>query len=128
MISLSNPLDKPTLPFGSEFNPNLMVLQPNSTIKELATLTLDQQPLGIDYPPLNVAFELKSSMIHLLSKFHSFLGEDPNKHLKEFHVVCSSMKPLGISKEHVKLRAFPFSLVDNAKAWLYYLPFGTITT
>ena len=105
-----------------------MALQPNRTLKELAALTLDQQPLSIDYPPLNVAFKLKSGMIHLLPKFHGFSGEDPNKHLREFHVVCSSMKPLGISKEHVKLRAFPFSLVDNAKEWLYYLPSSTITT
>ena len=67
-------------------------------------------------------------MIHLLPKFHGFVGEDPNKHLKEFHVVCSSMKPQGIKEEQVKLRAFPFSLADSAKEWLYYLPFGTITT
>ena len=38
------------------------------------------------------------------------------------------MKPQGISEEQVKLRAFPFSLVDSAKEWLYYLPSGTITT
>ena len=67
-------------------------------------------------------------MIHLLPSFHGLSGEDPNNHLKEFHVVCSSMKPLSISKEQVKLRAFPFSLADNAKEWLYYLPSSTITT
>ena len=66
-------------------------------------------------------------MVHLLPTFHGFTGEDPNKHLKEFHVVCASMKITGISKEQVKLRAFPFSLPDSAKEWLYYLPFGTIT-
>ena len=67
-------------------------------------------------------------MIYLLSKFHGFAGEDPNKHLKEFHVVCLSMKPNGISEEQVKLRAFPFLLADSAKEWLYYLPSGTIAT
>lgn len=100
----------------------------NRTLKELAASTLEQQPLCIEYPQLKVAFELKSGMIHLLPTFHGFVGEDPNKHLKEFHVVCSSMKPIGISEEQVKLRAFPFSLADNAKEWLYYLPSGTITT
>ena len=54
-------------------------------------------------------------MIHLLPTFHGFADEDPNKHLKEFHVVCSSMKPIGIFVEQVKLRAFPFSLADSAK-------------
>ena len=66
-----------------------------------------------------MAFELKSGMIHLLPTFHGFAGEDPNKHLKEFHVVCLSMKPMDISKEQVKLRAFPFSSMDSAMEWLF---------
>ena len=53
-------------------------------------------------------------MIHLLPTFYGFVREDPNKHLKEFHVVCSSMKPTGISEEQVKLRIFSFSLADSA--------------
>ena len=87
----------------------------NRTLKELAAPDLDQQPLCIQYHQLKVAFELKSGMIHIFPTFHGFAGEDPNKHLKEFHVVCSSMKPTGISEEQVKLRAFPFSLADSAK-------------
>ena len=71
---------------------------------------------------------MKSGLIHLLPTFHGFAGEDPNKHLKEFHVVCSSMRPTGVTEEQIKLRAFPFSLADSAKEWLYYLPSGTITT
>ena len=100
----------------------------NKTLKELATPDLNQQPLCIEYPQLEVAFELKLGMIHLLPTFHGFAGEGPNKHMKEFHVVCSSMKPTRISKEQVKLRAFPFSLADSAKEWLYYLLSSTITT
>ena len=65
----------------------------NRTRKELATLDLNQQPLCIQYSNLEVAFELKYGLIHLLPSFHGFLGEDPNKHLKEFHVVCSSNQP-----------------------------------
>ena len=38
------------------------------------------------------------------------------------------MKPLGISKEQVKLRDFPFSLSENVKKWFYYLPSSTFTT
>ena len=76
---------------------------------------MDQQPLCIQYPNLEVAFELKSSSIHLLPTFHGFAEEDLNKHLKEFHVVCSSMRPTGVTEEQIKLRAFPFSLADSAK-------------
>ena len=63
------------------------------TLRELAAPDLNQQPLCIAYPNLEVGFELKSGLIHLLPAFHGLENEDPHKHLKEFHVVCSSMRP-----------------------------------
>lgn len=57
----------------------------------------------------------------MLPSFLGFAGEDPNKHMKEFHMACSSIKPARISEEQIKLRAFPFSLADTVKDWLYYL-------
>ncbi|KAJ9175141.1 hypothetical protein P3X46_013722 [Hevea brasiliensis] len=98
------------------------------TLKELAAPDLNQQPLCIQYLTLNVAFELKSGLIHLLPKFHGLAGEDPHKHLKEFHVVCSSMKTQGVSEDQIKFQAFPFSLEGTAKDWLYYLPFGSVNS
>ena len=106
----------------------IMVNTTNKSLKELATPDLNHQPLCIDYPDLDVSFELRSRMIHLLLTFHGLIGEDPHKHLKEFHVVCSNMKPQGIFEEQIKLRALPFSLADLAKDWLYYLPSGSITS
>ena len=99
-------------------------------LKELAAPDLNQQPLCITFPNLEATttFELKSGLIHLLPTFHGLAGEDPHKHLKEFHVVCTSMKPTGVSEEQIKMRAFPFSLKDSAKDWLYYLPSGSVTT
>ncbi|RDX91425.1 hypothetical protein CR513_26598, partial [Mucuna pruriens] len=64
-------------------------------------------------------YELKSGLIHLLPKFHGLVGEDPHKHLKEFHVVCSTMRPQGIPEDYIKMKAFPFSLDGAAKDWLY---------
>ncbi|RDY09895.1 hypothetical protein CR513_05686, partial [Mucuna pruriens] len=48
-----------------------------------------------NYPQLEPAqtYELKSGLIYLLPKFHGLVGEDPHKHLKEFHVVYSTMRP-----------------------------------
>ncbi|RDX73927.1 hypothetical protein CR513_46393, partial [Mucuna pruriens] len=65
------------------------------TLKELATPYVMYQPWCIQYPQLEPAqtYELKSGLIHLLPKFHGLAGEDPHKHLKEFHVVCSTMRP-----------------------------------
>ncbi|RDY04482.1 hypothetical protein CR513_11803, partial [Mucuna pruriens] len=65
------------------------------TLKELATPDVVYQPWCIQYPQLEPAqtYELKSGLIHLLPKFHGLVGEDPHKHLKEFHVVCSTIRP-----------------------------------
>ena len=38
------------------------------------------------------------------------------------------MKLMVIFEEKAKLRAFPFSLANSAKEWLYYLPSGIVTT
>ncbi|PON36673.1 hypothetical protein PanWU01x14_326490 [Parasponia andersonii] len=95
-------------------------------LKEYTTLVLAQQPLCIEYPPLDIAFELNLRMIKLLPKFYGHQGEHTNKHLKEFHIVYSSMKPAGVSEDQLKLWKFPFSLVDLAKEWLYYFPFEMV--
>nr|XP_027102633.1 uncharacterized protein LOC113723867 [Coffea arabica] len=100
------------------------------TLRELAAPELTHQPLCITFPTLteNIAFELKSGLIHLLPSFHGLSGKEPHKHVKEFKVVCSNMKPPGVTEEQIRLRTFPFSLKDAAKDWLYYLPAGNITT
>ncbi|RDX74876.1 hypothetical protein CR513_45310, partial [Mucuna pruriens] len=65
------------------------------TLKELATPDVVYQPWCIQYPQLEPAqtYELKSGLVDLLPKFYGLAGEDPHKHLKEFHVVCSTMRP-----------------------------------
>ena len=88
-----------------------MAVANNRTLKELATLDLDQQPLCIQYPNLEVAFKLKSGLIHFLPTFHGFAGEDLNKHLKEFHVVCSRIRPTGVIGKQIKLRAFDILII-----------------
>ncbi|XP_024974708.1 uncharacterized protein LOC112512799 [Cynara cardunculus var. scolymus] len=65
------------------------------------------------------------------SLYHLSAGranKDTYKHMTEFHMVCLGMKPQGTTVENLKLKAFPFSLVDAAREWLFYLPPGSITT
>ncbi|XP_051140016.1 uncharacterized protein LOC127257623 [Andrographis paniculata] len=114
----------------SESDQETVMAEDTRTLRELAAPNLAQQPLCINFPTLKntVAFELKSGLIHLLPSFHGLAGEEPQKHLQEFDVVCSSMKPPGVTDEQIKLRAFPFSLKDAVKDWLYYLPSGSIDT
>ncbi|OMP02310.1 Retrotransposon gag protein [Corchorus capsularis] len=100
----------------------------NRTLRELAAPNVTTQRLTIQYPTNEENFEIKSGFIHLLPKFHGMPGEDPPRHLTDFQIVCSSMKMQGISEEQFKLRTFPFTLMDRAKDWLYYMPCGSITS
>ncbi|RDX88857.1 hypothetical protein CR513_29490, partial [Mucuna pruriens] len=51
--------------------------------------------------------------------FHGLASEDPHKHLKEFHVICSTIRPHGIPEDYIKMKAFPFSMDGAVKDWLY---------
>ncbi|RDY05726.1 gag-pol, partial [Mucuna pruriens] len=105
LVAISNNFTKP----GQMENHDRM-------LKELATSDVVYQPWCIQYPQLEPAqtYELKSGLIHLLPKFHGLAGEDPHKHLKEFHV--------GIPEDYIKMKAFPFSLDGATKDWLYLQP------
>ncbi|RDY11458.1 hypothetical protein CR513_03863, partial [Mucuna pruriens] len=94
------------------------------TLKELATPDVMYQPWCIQYLQLEQAqsYELKFGLIHLLPKFHGLVSEDPHKHLKEFHMLCSTMRLYGIPKDYIKMKAFSFSLDGAAKDWLYLQP------
>ncbi|CAN6562569.1 unnamed protein product [Malus baccata var. baccata] len=105
----------------------------NRTLKELSASGLDNAaPLCIQYPAAaqgkTEEFELKSSLLHHIPKYHGLSMEDPNKYLKEFEVVCSSMTPVNVDGSILKMKAFPFSLMDKAKDWLYELAPGTVTS
>ncbi|RDX84962.1 hypothetical protein CR513_33924, partial [Mucuna pruriens] len=81
--------------FDPEIDKTWNMIKKSKTMHELATPDVLYQPWCIQYLKLEPAqlYELKSGLIHLLPKFHGLVGEDPHKHLKEFHVVCSMMKP-----------------------------------
>ncbi|RDY08770.1 hypothetical protein CR513_06949, partial [Mucuna pruriens] len=87
------------------------------TLKELAMLDVVYQPWCIQYPQLEPTqtYELKSSLIHLLPKFHGLVGEDPQKRLKEFHVVYSPMRSQGILEDYIKMKSILFNTWGDMK-------------
>ena len=117
------------LPFAEKVEGE-MAQRENRTLREFTSPNIDEQTLCITYQQADEGgtFELKSGLIHLLPSFHGSNGEDTNKFLSEFQVVCGGMRPNGATKEKVKLRAFSFALKNAAKDWLYYLPPGCVTT
>ena len=61
------------------------------TLKEMAAPDFTYESLYIQYPDEDVPYVLKTRLIYLLPKFHGLVGEDPHKHLKEFHIVRSTV-------------------------------------
>ena len=73
--------------------------------------------LAIDFTGLgNADFELKPSIMNLLPSFYGRTNESPLEHVTEFIEVCSTLGHLGVSKEVIRLRLFPFTLKDEAGA------------
>jgi len=104
-----------------------MAIAQQQKLEELVAHNVENQPLCINIDN-NINFELKSSFIHLLPTFNGLVGEDPHTHLKEYHMVCVGMKPNGVNEEHVKLKAFLFSLKRAIKMWFFSILPGSIET
>ncbi|RDX63241.1 hypothetical protein CR513_58360, partial [Mucuna pruriens] len=84
----------------------------NRTLKEVETLDLEPAQ----------TYELKSELMHLLPKFHGLAGEDPHKHLKEFHM--ATRDPIGLHKDESILVLSLWSgkrLVVSAAGDVYYM-------
>lgn len=60
------------------------MIEPQIILRELVAHDVTYHALYIEYRKTDVPFELKSDLIHLLSKFSCFTSEDPYKHLKKF--------------------------------------------
>ncbi|KAK8685973.1 hypothetical protein V6N13_125001 [Hibiscus sabdariffa] len=74
-------------------------------------------------------FELKPVLFNMLNTLGQFGGspaENARQHLKSFLEICNSFKIYGVSNDVLKLKLFPYSLTDKAKAWLNNLPPGSL--
>ena len=77
----------------------------------------------------SIAFELKPSYVTMIQtsvQFYGLPNEDPNLHVANFLEICDMFRANGASDDAIRLRLFPFSLRDKAKAWLNSLPAGSI--
>ncbi|KAK8585374.1 hypothetical protein V6N13_076248 [Hibiscus sabdariffa] len=65
-------------------------------------------------------------MLNTLGQFGGSPTENARQHLKSFLEICNSFKIHGVSNDVLKLKLFPFSLRDKAKAWLNNLQPGSL--
>ena len=66
-------------------------------------------------------------MIQMLLVFRGLDQENPYQHVNEFENICGTKRINHMIEEAPKLRLFPFSLKEKAKAYLYALQAGSIT-
>ncbi|CAL9010907.1 unnamed protein product, partial [Prunus brigantina] len=90
--------------------------QPRKPLCEFSIPKVTDQPSCIVYPQLTVdRFELQSGMIHLLPTYYGNTTEDPYMHIKQFFEICATIKIQGLDDEQIKMRLFPFSLLDSER-------------
>ena len=58
-------------------------------------------------------------LVPLLPTFHGMENENPYTHIQDFEEVCTTFKEGAFDMDLLKLKAFPLTLKDKAKIWLY---------
>ena len=100
-------------------------------LKDFAVPSQDEPHNSIAAPAINRNdFELKPSLLQAVqqNQFSGSPTDDPNLHLSIFVQYADTVKVNGVSQEAIRLRLFPFSLRDRARAWLQSLPSNSVTT
>jgi len=127
-IPVPRELNLETATSSSSSNTDDMAVPSEKTILEFSIPSSSNVPTG---PAVNAGenFELKPGVIHMVQTipFCGLATEDANNHLQQFLEICSTFTMKGAYADAVKLRLFPFSLVEKAKQW-FYLNRATLTT
>ncbi|KAL5556287.1 hypothetical protein UlMin_038523 [Ulmus minor] len=117
---------------GGNNNRELVVDDRDRALNAFAQLNLDGLNSSIVQPEIEALhFELKPVMFQMLQTAGQFSGlptEDPHLHLRLFMEVAEAFKINGVTDDILKLKLFPYSLRDQARAWLNSLPSDSITT
>ena len=71
-------------------------------------------------------FSLKPHLIQMIERnqFGGHPSESPHDHIADFVERCDMITAKDLNENAVRLRLFPFSLRDRAKAWLKSEPAG----
>ncbi|KAK8609242.1 hypothetical protein V6N13_025548 [Hibiscus sabdariffa] len=103
--------------------------QPVRTVRDYLAEDLDGLNHAVTIPEFDAKhFELKpvmSNMLNTLGQFGGSLADNARLHLKSLLEVCNSFKIHGVFNDVLKLKLFPYSLRDKAKACLNNLPPGS---
>src|SRR3954463_14141311 len=100
----------------------------HKSIRDFTAPKAYSAPSCIVLTPSTGAYEIKTSILNALPSFYGLSKENPYHHICDFLEFCEMQRFSNITPDQQRLRLFPYSLKDNAKAWLHALPENTITT
>ncbi|KAL4364294.1 hypothetical protein GQ457_04G020430 [Hibiscus cannabinus] len=66
------------------------------------------------------------NMLNSIGQFGGSPHEDARQHIRAFLEVCDSFGQQGVHEDVLKLKLFPYSLRDRARAWLSGVPAGSM--
>ncbi|GJS42875.1 hypothetical protein Tco_0567918 [Tanacetum coccineum] len=102
------------------------------TMEQYLALSRENQASDVVKPEIGgyVNFKIKSQFIHELREdtFSGNKEEDAHDHIDRVLNIVGLFNILGVSKDAIMLRVFPFTLTGFAKRWVDRLAPGTINT
>jgi len=91
------------------------------TLSEFSAPSTSQVPVGHAVNTGDVNFENKTGLINMVqaSPFCGKANEDASAHLQQFLELSGTFTIRGVSEDAIRLRLFPFSLLERGKQWFY---------
>ena len=108
----------PQLPIRGRLGIEVEDLERPRTLRERLAPERTAAPSCIRIPPHAGTFHFHNGMISLLPQLYGIENEKAYLHLREFDEVYETFSDQTCPKEIIKLKPFPFTLKDRAKAWL----------
>nr|GEX51396.1 hypothetical protein [Tanacetum cinerariifolium] len=109
----------------------IVTMTDNRTMAELLRAPTEGYAKAIVVPPiLPEQFELKHSLINMMStdQFFGHEKDNPHDHICWFKKITPTIKYKDVPSSAIKLMLFPFSLVEEARRWLEKELLRSITT
>lgn len=75
-----------------------------------------------------INYDLKDIHYNMLPAFHGLPSEDPLTFMRDFYSTLQTFPLHGLNEDQLRMRCFPYTLKDRAKAWLMMLPLGLLTS
>ncbi|GKC37641.1 hypothetical protein Tco_1050025 [Tanacetum coccineum] len=107
-------------PFSLEESP-IVTMADQRTMAELLRAPTEGYAEAIVVPPILAEhFELKHSLINMMTsdQFFRLEKDNPHDHIRWFNKITSIIKYKDVPNSAIKLMLFPFSLVGAARRWL----------